>query len=101
MTLTRLSACLAGAILSACSNPIFHYHCDDGSEITVRHPQPDVALLQWHGDQLRLDQTISASGARYAGEALVWWSKGGDATLYALNDDGTTGDVLCRCSSSD
>lgn len=41
---------------------------------------------------------IAASGARYAGQELVWWTKGNEATLYDLQKGDSDPGVVCKKS---
>jgi len=42
--------------------------------------------------------TISASGARYAGQEFVWWTKGDDATLFDLTQGEDAPGLDCTVS---
>lgn len=42
------------------------------------------AMLKFDGRTVIMANVISGSGARYAGQELIWWSKGAEATLYDL-----------------
>jgi membrane-bound inhibitor of C-type lysozyme len=68
------------------------WECEGGMPVTAVYGtgpdgEPDVALVI-QGYDIRLRQGEAASGARYvadvgleAGKGLVWWEKGGEATL--------------------
>ncbi|MFQ3595189.1 MAG: MliC family protein [Sphingomonadaceae bacterium] len=68
------------------------WECEGGLPITAIYGtgpggEPDVALVI-QGVDVRLAQTVSASGARYAsdiglqaGQGIVWWEKGDEATI--------------------
>jgi hypothetical protein len=60
-----------------------------GEEIAVEPGDPPiptgwVGIILSDGREFTLNQTISASGARYAteDEAFVFWNKGNEATIY-------------------
>ena len=58
--------------------------CDDGRSLHMRNLYREHAIaLDFHEGTKRLDQTVSASGARYAtaDESVVFWTKGSSATL--------------------
>ncbi|MBT9384450.1 MliC family protein [Pseudooceanicola sp. CBS1P-1] len=61
------------------------YHCERGVEIPatyVNAGEASVVVLQAEGRQIALPQVLSASGARYGGNAgYQWWSKGDTARL--------------------
>lgn len=42
---------------------------------------------------------LSASGAKYAGQELVWWTKGGEATLYDLRKGENDPGAMCKTVS--
>ncbi|MGC4026506.1 MAG: MliC family protein [Mesorhizobium sp.] len=39
---------------------------------------------------------LAASGAKYAGQELIWWTKGDEATLYDLHKGENDPGELCR-----
>jgi membrane-bound inhibitor of C-type lysozyme len=60
------------------------FRCDDGSAIIATFANaPDPATVHLvRGDQtFTLPQAISASGARYLGDAIEFWNKGRDAAV--------------------
>jgi membrane-bound inhibitor of C-type lysozyme len=58
------------------------WSCADGQRIVMRNLLRDNAIEIDLGDGMRrLDQTISASGARYADADVVFWTRAGTATL--------------------
>lgn len=83
--------------------PAVGYACESGKTIAVAYPDAQTARLSYDGRDHLLTNVVSASGARYAGEGLEWWtaSRGGqeNAVLSRLGPDGQTGgDVIERCS---
>ncbi len=76
-----------------------HYHCTSGSSIMASYPDADTVRILYRGKSHDLKRTISASGARYAGDGLEWWTKEPDGTLFVHNDDGSTGQRLEGCST--
>ena len=74
------------------------YQCDSGNRIIVTYNGSDKAELLYRQENITMDITRSASGARYAGEGLVWWSKGNDANLYMADNDNDTGRQIERCT---
>jgi membrane-bound inhibitor of C-type lysozyme len=58
------------------------WHCADGQTLVMRNLVREKAIaIDFHDGARRLDQTVSASGARYADGVVVFWTKGGTATL--------------------
>ena len=60
--------------------PTWHYRCDD-VEFTFVPGIFDNARLSFNNRTYKLKHVPSASGARYEGEGLMFWSKGRDAIL--------------------
>jgi membrane-bound inhibitor of C-type lysozyme len=58
------------------------WQCADGQTLVMRNLLREKAIaIDFHDGTRRLDQTISASGARYADSVMVFWTKGSAATL--------------------
>ena len=58
------------------------WHCADGQTLVMRNLIREKAIaIDFHDGTRRLDQTASASGARYADSVMVFWTKGSAATL--------------------
>ncbi|MFC6671405.1 MliC family protein [Marinobacterium aestuariivivens] len=62
----------------------FLYECD-GVDAVIR-TELDGALLQLPDRELRLRQVPTASGARYEGAGLLFWSKGDEAMLEVAGE---------------
>lgn len=85
------------------SAPPVSYACESGQSITVAYPDTATALLTYKGQSYTLRTIQSASGARYTGSGLEWWSATRDgsesATLSRLGPNEDVGvAVLERCS---
>jgi membrane-bound inhibitor of C-type lysozyme len=83
--------------------PAVSYACESGQSATVVFPDTATALLTYKGRSYTLRIVQSASGARYVGSGLEWWSaaRGGseNATLSRLGPNEDVGEtVLERCS---
>ncbi|MEW6595344.1 MAG: MliC family protein [Thermodesulfobacteriota bacterium] len=70
------------------------YGCEGLGPITVQYFPGDGASILVNGKAYRLERAISASGARYEGENIMIWDKGGTARLVL---DG--GEYSCRVSA--
>jgi putative lipoprotein len=58
------------------------WQCADGQTLVMRNLFREKAIaIDFHDGTRRLDQTVSASGARYADGMVVFWTKGSAATL--------------------
>ncbi len=85
------------------TTPSVSYACESGQSITVAYPETATAHLTYDGQTYALRAVQSASGARFAGSGLEWWSAARDgtesATLSRLGPDEDVGvAVLERCS---
>jgi membrane-bound inhibitor of C-type lysozyme len=59
------------------------YSCADGEMAQVGYPDRDTAVLDYKGRAYTLKIARSASGARYIGYGLQWWTTGPDAGAIA------------------
>lgn len=74
------------------------YACEDGKRVQVKYIGQDEAMVLLDKQTLHLSRAVSASGARYAGGGLQWWSKGDQAFRAPLNageDVASATPVLC------
>ena len=88
---------------AAATAPPVSYACESGQSITVAYPDASTAQLTYQTWSYTLRTVQSASGARYAGSGLEWWSATRDgsenATLSRLGPNEDVGvAVLERCS---
>ncbi len=64
---------------------IANYLCTGGKTVEAGYPSPTTVVVIWQGHAYTLTQAPAASGARYTGFGLQWWSKGMTrATLATL-----------------
>jgi len=78
------------------------YDCKSGKTLSVIYAKDRTAALTYEGEAYRLRPVTSGSGARYAGEALEWWSATRDGReegrLSRLDSEGRPQGVeLERC----
>lgn len=83
--------------------PPISYACESGQSVTVTYPDAASARLAYRGQSYVLRLVEAASGARYAGSGLEWWTATSDgsesATLSRLGPNEDVGvAVLERCS---
>jgi len=83
--------------------PPVSYACESGQSITVAYPDDSTAQLAYKGQAYALRISQSASGARYVGSGVEWWTATRDgnesATLSRLGPNEEVGTaVLERCS---
>jgi membrane-bound inhibitor of C-type lysozyme len=62
---------------------IASYTCADGEMVQVGYPDRNTAVLDYKGRAYTLKIARSASGARYIGYGLQWWTTGPDAGAIA------------------
>ena len=79
------------------------YACESGKTIAVTYPDTETARLSYDGRDYVLASSVSASGARYAGQGLEWWTASRDGqesgTLSRLGPNGQAGGAAIeRCS---
>ncbi|WP_337189361.1 MliC family protein [Phenylobacterium sp.] len=60
------------------------YVCADGRIVRALYPDTETARLKLETGEQALKIAISASGARYVGQGLQWWTKGEEASLAPL-----------------
>ncbi|WP_295186836.1 DUF4232 domain-containing protein [uncultured Brevundimonas sp.] len=83
--------------------PSVGYACESGATLQVQYIDSDNARLTHQNQTYALRSVQAASGARYIGGGVEWWTATRDGqesgTLSRLGPDGTTGvAVLERCS---
>jgi membrane-bound inhibitor of C-type lysozyme len=58
------------------------WQCADGQKLVMRNLLREKAVaIDFHDGTRRLDQTVAASGVRYADPLVVFWTRGSAATL--------------------
>jgi len=63
------------------------YTCSGGHKVTAEYINAganSLAVVTTGDDTILMVNVLSASGARYAGQQYVWWTKGSTADLYDL-----------------
>ncbi|KQS54347.1 hypothetical protein ASG17_11935 [Brevundimonas sp. Leaf363] len=83
--------------------PPVGYACESGQTVTVAYPDTATAQITYKGQTFAMRSVQAASGARYAGSGLEWWTETRDgqeaATLSRLGPNEDVGvAVLERCS---
>ena len=91
-----------GAAVAASTGSVT-YACESGQAVTATYPNADSAQIAYGGRTYATRSVQSASGARYIGDGVEWWtaSRNGQegATLSRLGPDGQTAvAVLERCT---
>lgn len=87
----------------ASNAPMVGYACESGATLQVQYADSDTAQLLYKTQTYALRSVQAASGARYVGAGVEWWTAARDGqesgTLSRLGPDGTTGvAVLERCA---
>lgn len=91
------SLLLVGCNSTATAPDTYTYICDSGAKITATYPDTDSAHVSYLGHEHIMHIAIAASGARYVGDQLVWWTKGPEGTLFQRHADGDNS-ILEQCS---
>lgn len=83
--------------------PTVSYACESGATVQAQYPDSATAQLAYKGQTYALRTTQAASGARYIGSGVEWWTATRDgqesATLSRLGPNEDVGAaVLERCS---
>ncbi|WP_292071000.1 DUF4232 domain-containing protein [Brevundimonas sp. UBA7534] len=89
--------------LAPSTAPTIGYACESGVTIQARYPDSETAELVYRDQTLALRSAVAASGARYVGEGVEWWTanRNGEesATLSRLGPNDQTGTaVMERCT---
>lgn len=86
---------------TAADRKIISYRCESGHDVDAIYRSVTTAIVQYAGKSYEMTIGISASGARYVGGGLEWWTKGtgpgSTGTLFRHESDGTTGEIIQRC----
>jgi membrane-bound inhibitor of C-type lysozyme len=69
------------------------YQCESKRTVRVSYPSEHSATVEYEGQVLQMRIAVSASGARYTGGGLEWWSKG--------SGPGSNGSLLRHESGND
>lgn len=75
------------------------YACTDDAVVKVEYFNAgavSLATLSMKDEFVVVANVISGSGARYAGDRFIWWTKGDEASLYDLTKGEDTPGVACR-----
>lgn len=75
------------------------YTCASGAVADATYWN-DAATVVYDGVTHDVSATEAASGVRYVGGTFVWWTDGSEATVYALDEEGNTGEALDTCTQT-
>lgn len=107
LALTALvSACAVSPLdkVNVQTHSVHNYQCQSGETVAATYPTTDSATVQYKGSSYKMQIAVSASGARYVGGELEWWTKGSgpgsEGVLFRHMADGTTGESIELCSES-
>ncbi|MGQ0698927.1 MAG: MliC family protein [Panacagrimonas sp.] len=81
-----------------------HYDCENGStvEVVAMGEDREQIRVRYKNQWQTMKPAISASGSRYVGKTLEWWTKGMvEGNLFRHLKDGNPGDLVTRCSRPD
>lgn len=81
-----------------------NYRCEGNSAtMTVEYinaGEDSLAMVPVEGGRRVMVAVLAASGARYAGGAFVWWTKGREGSLYDLRQ-GEDADPVATCTEQE
>ena len=87
---------------SSSTSAVHNYRCESGEAIAVTYVSTDSAKVEYKGRSYNMQIAVSASGARYVGSELEWWTKGSgpdsEGTLFRHMADGTSGEIIEQCA---
>ena len=90
----KRSVILVALLITACAPTAptqlpesYAYVCEDGRALQAVYPDADTARLTENGVTHILRAGRAASGVRYVGEGLQWWTKGEEGRLSRLKPD--------------
>lgn len=90
-------------VAPAITAPAVGYACESGKTVSVQYPDAGTAQLAYQNQTYALRTVQAASGARYSGSGVEWWTATRDgqetATLSRLGPNEDVGvAILERCS---
>lgn len=79
------------------------YGCESGRSLAASYPTDSIAFVRYAGATREMRVAVSASGARYTGDGMEWWTRGtGPGSTGRLSrfagDEATASDVLESCT---
>ncbi len=89
-------------VVAPSPSSVHTYRCESGQTIAATYPSTDSATVQYKGSNHNMQIAVSASGSRYVGGELEWWTKGSgpgsEGTLFRHMADGTSGESIELCT---
>lgn len=82
------------------------YRCESDALIRATYPTDSVALMHYQGQTHEMQIARAASGVRYVGDGLQWWTKGNgpgaSGTLSRVhNANNADGEIIETCRQID
>lgn len=88
-------------VVTPSTSSVHNYRCESGETIAATFLSTDSAAIQYKGSNYNMQIAVSASGSRYVGGELEWWTKGSgpgsEGTLFRHMADGTSGESIESC----
>lgn len=86
------------------SVPAYTYQCESGVKVTAEYPSTEAVFVDYKNVRYTMERTVSASGARYVGDGMEWWTKGSgpgsEGMLSRLGENGESSEVIELCAVS-
>lgn len=117
--LTSICALAAALLVSACASApeattpppardqsssvsLLTYRCESDALIRATYPTDAVALVRYQGQTHEMRIARAASGVRYVGDGLQWWTKGngpgaGGTLSRSSSADNADGEIIETC----
>lgn len=80
---------------------VMAYGCTDDRAVSATYINAgdvSLAVLDIAGTTVVASNVVAANGARYAGGRYVWWSRGEEADLFDLMDEGGEDLPVAHCT---
>lgn len=85
------------------TSSVYNYRCESGETIAATYASTESTTVQYKGSDYNMQIAVSASGARYVGGGLEWWTKGSgpgsEGSLLQHTADGTSGEIIEHCTA--
>lgn len=121
MKITKPFMLMATVLVCACTSPTpatnnlasmlekkvasssIRYQCQSGETVVVHYASASTSKVLYKGDSYTMTIAVSASGSRYVGSKLEWWTKtlsgNTEGTLLHHLGNGRSGDIIERCTA--
>ena len=89
-----------GLLSSKPTANVLSYLCETNRTVEAQYQSAEQATITYNGKTHQMNRTVSASGERYTSNGLEWWTKANKGMLSHQLADGTSGDIIERCTQA-